>query len=107
MSEVSIKETRHLVLPLQTVLDAVLHFDHRSHGALLGGEPMDAEFVRGEPHEQGLAVAVRSNIDGSIEWRRLTTEELSCAIISYCRSRRIPLPLAAEKTLTRIARLGE
>jgi hypothetical protein len=100
MSGVTIKETRHLVLPLQTVLDAVMHFDRRNHGALLNGEPMDAEFVHGKLHEEGLNVAVRSPNDDSIEWRHLSIDDLSRAIISYCRSRRIPLPLAAEKTLT-------
>jgi hypothetical protein len=98
MSGVTIKETRHLVLPLQTVLDAVVHYDRRNHGELLGGEPMEAEFVRGMAREEGLNVAVRN--DNTIEWRHLSTDELSRAIISYCRSRRIPLPLAAEKRLT-------
>jgi hypothetical protein len=98
MSEVTIKETRHLVLPLQTVLDAVVHYDRRNHGELLGGEPMEAEFVRGVAREEGLNVAVRN--ENTIEWRHLNTDELSRAIISYCRTRRIPLPLAAEKRLT-------
>jgi hypothetical protein len=98
MSGVTIKETRHLVLPLQTVLDAVVHYDRRNHGELLGGEPMEAEFVRGMAREEGLNVAVRN--DNTIEWRHLGTDDLSRAIISYCRSRRIPLPLAAEKRLT-------
>jgi hypothetical protein len=100
MSGVTIKETRHLVLPLQTVLDAVVHFDQRNHGSLLQGEPLQAEFVRGNAREAGLNVAVRSANDGSIEWRHLNTDELSRAIICYCRSRRIPLPFAAEKTLS-------
>ena len=47
MSGVTIKETRHLVLPLQTVLDAVVHYDRRNHGALLNGEALQAEFVFG------------------------------------------------------------
>ena len=100
MSGVTIKETRHLVLPLQTVLDAVVHFDRRNHGSLLQGEALQAEFVRGTARDQGLNVAVRSTNDDSIEWRHLNTDELSRAIISYCRSRRIPLPFAAEKTLS-------
>jgi hypothetical protein len=98
MAGVTIKETRHLVLSLQTVLDAVVHYDRRNRGELLGGEPMQAEFVRGIVRDQGLNVAVRS--DNVIEWRHLGTDELSRAIISYCRVQRIPLPLAAEKTLT-------
>lgn len=100
MTGATIKETRHLVLPLQTVLDAVVHYDRRNHGALLNGEAMEAEFVRGRPRDAGLNVAVRSTRDDTIEWRHLNTDELSRAIISYCRSRRIPLPLAAEKTLS-------
>jgi hypothetical protein len=100
MSGVTIKETRHLVLPLQTVLDAVVHFDRRNHGSLLQGEPLQAEFVRGRARDEGLNVAVRSTSDDTIEWRHLNTDDLSRAIISYCRSRRIPLPFAAEKTLS-------
>jgi hypothetical protein len=100
MSGVTIKETRHLVLPLQTVLDAVVHFDRSNHGSLLQGEALQAEFVRGAARDAGLNVAVRSTNDDSIEWRHLNIEDLSRAIISYCRSRRIPLPFAAEKTLS-------
>jgi hypothetical protein len=100
MSGVTIKETRHLVLPLQTVLDAVVHYDRRHHGELLSGEPLQAEFVRGTSREEGLNVAVRSTSDGAIEWRHLATDDLARAIISYCRWRRIPLPFAAEKTLS-------
>jgi hypothetical protein len=100
MSGATIKETRHLVLPLQTVLDAVVHYDRRNHGEMLKGEPLQAEFVRGEPRDEGLDVAVRSTSDDTIEWRHLNTDDLSRAIISYCRSRRIPLPFAAEKRLT-------
>ena len=99
MSGVTIKETRHLVLTLRTVADAVVHYDQRNHGELLGGEPVQAEFVRGRPREEGLNVAVRSP-DDHIEWRHLGTDELYRAIISYCRTARIPLPLAAEKSLS-------
>ena len=99
MSGVTIKETRHLVLPLRTVVDAVVHYDQRNHGELLGGEPVQAEFVRGKPRDEGLNVAVRS-ADDHIEWRHLNTDELYRAIISYCRTARIPLPLAAEKSLS-------
>lgn len=99
MSGVTIKETRHLVLPLRTVVDAVVHYDRRNNGELLGGEPLQAEFVRGKARDEGLNVAVRS-ADDHIEWRHLNTDELYRAIISYCRTARIPLPLAAEKSLS-------
>ena len=80
MSGVFIKETRHLVLPLPTVLEAVVHYDRRNHGELLGGEPMEAQFVRGIARDEGLDVAVRN--DDTIEWRHLSTDDLARAIIS-------------------------
>lgn len=98
MSGVTIRETRHLVLPLQTVLDAVVYFDRRHQGTLLGGDPMEAEFVGKSARGEGLQVAVRN--DHTIEWRHVGIDDLSRAIIFYCRSRRIPLPLAAAKRLT-------
>ncbi len=100
MSAVTIKETRHLLLPLQTVLEAVVQYDRRNHGSMLGGEAMQAEFVRGTPREQGLNVAVRVSDADSIEWKHLDVHDLSRAIINYCRTRRIPLPYAAEKTVS-------
>lgn len=100
MSAVTIKETRHLLLPLQTVLEAVVQYDRRNHGSLLGGEAMQAEFVQGTPREQGLSVAVRQADAEAIEWKHLDVHDLSRAIINYCRTRRIPLPYAAEKTVS-------
>lgn len=100
MSAVSIKESRQLVLPLQTVLDAVVHFDRRAHGSLSRGEVVQAEFVRGSSLESGLDVAVLSPDDRIIEWRHFSIVELAAAIINFCRSKRIPLPYAGRKSLS-------
>jgi hypothetical protein len=100
MSAVTIKESRQLVLPLQSVLDAVVHFDRRAHGPLSRGEVVQAEFVRGSSLDSGLDVAVLTPDDRIIEWRHFDIVELAAAIISFCRSRRIPLPYAGTKSLT-------
>jgi hypothetical protein len=99
MSGVTIKETRHLVMPLQTVLDAVLQFDRRAHGPLSRGEIVQAELVHGTRGNDGMDVAVRTPEDRVIEWRHFSVHELAAAIISYCRTKRIPLPYAGEKSL--------
>lgn len=99
MAAMTIKETRHLLLPLPTVLEAVVQYDLRNQGAMLGGEALQAEFVQGTPNEQGLNVAVRLPEADAIEWKHLDVHDLSRAIIHYCRTRRIPLPYAAEKTV--------
>jgi hypothetical protein len=94
----TIRETRQLVLPLQTVLDAVVQFDRRSHGSLSRGEVVEAQFVP-EGREKGLDVAVLMPDDEVIEWRHFGLEELAAAIISFCRTKRIPLPYAGAKSL--------
>jgi hypothetical protein len=100
MSAVTIKESRQLVLPLQTVLDAVVHFDRRAHGTLSRGEVVQAEFVRGSSLDSGLDVAVLTPDDRIIEWRHFTIVELAAAIINFCRAKRIPLPYAGTKSLS-------
>jgi hypothetical protein len=98
MSEVTIKETRRLVLPLQTVVDAVLQFDSRWMGVLSRGDVVQAEFVQGGQHA-GLNVAVQLPNEGIIEWSHFSIEEISGAIISYCRAKKIPLPYSGVKSL--------
>jgi hypothetical protein len=99
MAAVTIKESRQLVLPLQTVLDAVVHFDRRTHGTLSRGEVVQAEFVKGASLDSGLDVAVLSPEDRIIEWRHFSIVELAAAIINFCRSKRIPLPYSGTKSL--------
>lgn len=88
------------MLPLQTVLDAVVQFDRRSHGSLSRGEVVDALFVRNASGGDGMDVAVRLPDNHVIEWRHFDIHELAAAIISFCRSKRIPLPYSGAKSLT-------
>jgi hypothetical protein len=98
MSLDTIRETRQIVLPLQTVLDAVVQYDRRSHGSLSRGEVVQAEFVNGV-EESGMHVAVLLPDESVIEWRHFNTDELAAAIINFCRAKRIPLPYAGAKSL--------
>jgi hypothetical protein len=100
MSAVTIKESRQLVLPLQTVLEAVVRFDRRAHGTLSRGDVVQAEFVRGSSLDAGLDVAVLTPDDRVIEWRHFSIVELAASIIHLCRATRIPLPYAGNKSLT-------
>ena len=98
MPALTIKETRQLVLPLQTVLDAVVQYDRRENGSLSRGEVVQAEFVD-DAELSGMQVAVLNAEDNAIEWRHFNVDELAAAIISFCRSKRIPLPFAGAKSL--------
>jgi hypothetical protein len=99
MSLDTIRETRQIVLPLQTVLDAVVQYDRRSHGSLSRGAVVQAEFVNGV-EESGMHVAVLMPDESVIEWRHFNTDELAAAIINFCRAKRIPLPYAGAKSLS-------
>ena len=60
MSVVTISETRNLVLPLETVLEALVHFDRKGQGVLLHGEVLQAKIISGSKRGDGIDVALRN-----------------------------------------------
>ena len=100
MSAVTISETRNLVLPLDTVLEALVHFDRKGTGVLLHGEVLQARIMSGSKRGDGIDVALRNADSRIIEWHRFNFSTIAAAIISFCRARRIPLPYAGVKSLT-------
>jgi hypothetical protein len=99
VSALTIKESRKLVLPLDTVIEALLHFDGKSHGPLSRGDVLQAEMVRDDVNGDGIDIAVRTGVDQIVDWHRFNSSSIAAAIISYCRSKRIPLPYSGAKSL--------
>lgn len=99
MSAVTIQESRRLLLPLETVLEALVHFDRRSNGPLSRGNVLQADFVTGQSQGDAIEVAVRAPDSHDIEWRRFDFGAIAAAIISFCRAKRIPLPLSGVKSI--------
>jgi hypothetical protein len=99
VAALTIQESRKLVLPLDTVVEALLHFDGKSHGPLSRGDVLQAEMVRDDVHGDGIDVAVRTGVDHVVDWHRFNFSSIAAAIISYCRSKRIPLPYSGVKSL--------
>jgi hypothetical protein len=99
VAALTIKESRILVMPLETVLEALLHFDGKSHGPLSRGEVLQAELVRDASQGDGIDVAVRSMGAHIVDWHHFNFSTIAAAIISYCRSKRIPLPYSGVKSL--------
>ena len=100
MSALTISETRNLVLPLDTVLEALVHFDREGLGLLMHGEVLQARIISGSKHGDGIDVALRNADSRVIEWHRFNFSTIAAAIISFCRAKRIPLPYADVKSLT-------
>jgi len=86
-------------MPLDTVIEALVHFDGKSHGPLSRGEVLQAELVRDHHQGDGIDIAVRSGAQHIVEWHHFNFSTIAAAIISYCRSRRIPLPYSGVKSL--------
>ena len=86
-------------MPLDTVLEALVHFDGKSHGPLSRGQVLQAELVRSATQGDGIDVAVRSASAHIVDWHHFNFSTIAAAIISYCRSKRIPLPYAGVKSL--------
>jgi hypothetical protein len=100
MSAVTISETRNLMLPLETVLEALVHFDRAGAGILAHGEVLQAKIMSGSKRGDGIDVALRNSTTRIIEWHRFDFTTITAAIISFCRAKRIPLPYAGVKSLS-------
>jgi hypothetical protein len=100
MSAVTISETRNLVLPLDTVLEALVHFDRKGAGVLVHGDVLQAKLISGSKRGDGIDVALRNGDTRIIEWHRFDFPTITAAIISYCRAKRIPLPYSGVKSLS-------
>src|SRR5262245_36375316 len=55
--------------------------------------------VRDDVHGDGIDVAVRTGVNHIVDWHRFNFSSIAAAIISYCRSKRIPLPYSGVKSL--------
>jgi hypothetical protein len=99
VNSLTIQESRKLVMPLDTVIEALRHFDGKSHGPLSRGEVLQAEAVRDDTNGGGIDLAVRSGAAHIIEWHHFNFAIIAAAIISYCRAKRIPLPYSGVKSL--------
>jgi hypothetical protein len=85
-----IYETRRLVLPLETVVDAVLELDRERGGRLSLATITDARIEAGE--SPGLLLEALHPDTVSPERRRYSLPAIAAAVIHYCWKTKVPLP---------------
>jgi hypothetical protein len=95
--KVLIYETRRLVLPLETVVDAVLELDRERGGRLALASLMDARIEEGE--NPGLILEVLQPDAISPDARRYPLAAIAAAVIHYCWKTRVPLPRNWSKSI--------
>lgn len=90
MPKLLIFETRRLVLPLETVVDAVLELDRERGGRLALSSIKDARIEAGE--NPALVLEALHPDALSPEQRRYSLPAIAAAVIHYCWKTRVPLP---------------
>ena len=80
LSAVTISETRNLVLPLDTVLEALVHFDRNGTGVLMHGEVLQARIISGSKRGDGIDVALRNADSRIVEWHRFDFPTIASAM---------------------------
>lgn len=97
MAKLLIYESRRLVLPLETVVDAVLELDRERGGRLTLASLVDVRIEAGE--DPGLLLAALHPGAVSPEECRYSLPAIAAAVIHYCWKVRIPLPRNVTKSI--------
>ena len=97
MSKLLIYESRRLVLPLETVVDAVLELDREHGGRLSFAAVTEARIETGE--DPGLLLELLHSDSVEAEQRRYSLPAVAAAVIHYCWKSRIPMPRNASKSI--------
>ncbi|HYB65607.1 MAG TPA: hypothetical protein VEC59_10150 [Steroidobacteraceae bacterium] len=90
MPKLLIFETRRLVLPIETVVDALLELDRERGGRLSLSSITDARIEAGE--NPGLVLEALHPDALSAEQRRYSLPAIAAAVIHYCWKTKVPLP---------------
>jgi hypothetical protein len=99
MAKVRIQEVRKLLLPVETVVDAILELD-RSHGGALAGAKL-AEVRVETGTDPGLSLVLiqgSGNAAATVE-KHFTLPAVAAAAIHYCFRAKIPLPRYGTKSI--------
>ena len=99
MAKVRIQEVRKLLLPVETVVDAILELD-RSHGGTLANATLtEVRVETGADSGLSLLIAHGSGTAATTLEKRFTLAAIAAAAIHYCFRARIPLPRQATKSI--------
>jgi hypothetical protein len=99
MAKVRIQEVRKLLLPVETVVDAILELDRSHGGALANATLTEVRIETGADPALTLLIAQGSGNAATTLEKRFTLAAVAAAAIHYCFRARIPLPRQATKSI--------
>jgi hypothetical protein len=97
MPKVLIYESRRLIVPLETAVDAALELDRERGGALSRARIVEARIETGE--EAGLVLAVQHPDALTVDQRKYPLPAIAAALIHYCWKAKIPIPRSGTKSI--------
>ncbi len=99
MAKVHIQEVRKLLLPVETVVDAILELD-RSHGGVLANAKLtEVRIETGTDPGLSLVLLQGSAAAATPLEKHFTLPAIAAAAIHYCFRARIPLPRHGTKSI--------
>ena len=99
MAKVRIQEIRKLMLPVETVVDAILELDRSHGGALAGARLAEVRVETGADPGLSLVLTQGSGNAAATLERHFTLPAVAAAAIHYCFRARIPLPRQGTKSI--------
>jgi hypothetical protein len=103
MAKVRVQELRKLMLPIETVVDAVLELDRSHGGSLAMGKLMEARVETGAEPGLTLVVIQGSGNAAAAVQKHYGLAAVAAAVIHYCFRARIPLPRQSTKSIEIVA----
>lgn len=99
MAKVRIQEVRKLLLPAETVVDAILELDRSHGGALANAKLIEVRVESGA--DPGLSLILSQGTGAGVTTleRHFTLPAIAAAAIHYCFRARIPLPRHGTKSI--------
>jgi hypothetical protein len=99
MVKLRIQEVRTLLLPVETVVDAILELNRSNGGTLAASRLTEVRVERGENPGLSLVIQQASGGTETTVCRHFSMAAIAAAAIHYCLRARIPLPRQSTKSL--------
>jgi hypothetical protein len=99
MAKVRIQEVRKLLLPVETVVDAILELDRSHGGAMANAKLTEVRIETGADPGLSLVLLQGSGAAATTVEKHFTLPAIAAAAIHYCFRARIPLPRQGTKSI--------
>lgn len=100
MANTLIRESRRLLLPFDTVVDALIELDVKHGRWPAGAQLVEVSTVDGDDENaRGVVMSIRVPGKAEVAQRTYLLPIVAAAIVNYCLAMRVPMPRSSTKTI--------